>query len=170
MEKCICCGKSGVFVRLNKDGLCSQCVKDTNIIMDFKSSTNAMKRFFLNNDIKEFLKVRNSTSAQKRIKKRKLHSFEKIFFQYQKARTLEKKGNINQALVIYLSLVPYRPEGTDYYTRPCIILENQKRYQEAIEICDIAIQEIEAEHFNADVQEFVHRRERLMKKREKNTK
>lgn len=169
MAKCRRCGKSGLFVRLNKNGLCSQCAKDTNAIMDFEASTNALINFVSNNDAKELHKVQRSIAAQKRMDKRKLQNFEKILSQFQKARTLEKENKPNQALAIYLSLIPHRPEGTDYYTRPCIILEKQKRYKEAIEICTIAIQEIEAKHFNADTQDFYHRRERLTKKLEKQT-
>lgn len=61
------------------------------------------------------------------------------------------------------------PPGTDYYTRPCIILEKKHEYAQAIEICDMAIKGIREDRFNADEEEFLHRKNRLLKKLEKDS-
>lgn len=36
---------------------------------------------------------------------------------------MERQGEIEKALVIYFKLLKNCPTGTDYYVRPCIILE-----------------------------------------------
>ena len=167
MAKCVSCGKSGIFVKVNEDGLCTQCAKDKKLILDLDSTTNLLFDFVKKDSKSSLKKVQASIAAEDRINKRQLQNFEKLFNQFQRARDLEKAQKIEEALEIYLSLIPHRPEGTDYYTRPCIILEKQQRYQEAIDICDIAIHEIEEKHFRADAQEFWHRRDRLLKKLKK---
>ena len=164
MGKCVLCGKFGLFVKTNKDGLCSQCAKDKSSIISMERTANLLSKYVKTGNKSSLNRVQESIEAQKRINKRELQNFENVLKRFQKARELEKAHKTDQALEIYLSLIPYRPEGTDYYTRPCIILEKQQRYREAIEICDIAIHEIEEQHFHADTQDFLHRRERLMKK------
>lgn len=61
-------------------------------------------------------------------------------------------------------LSQYNPKGTAYYERPCIILEKQKRYDEAINICQRVIKAIKNNEFNASIEEFEHRLNRLIKK------
>lgn len=85
---------------------------------------------------------------------------------YKKARQLEKT-NPDKALNLYLEILSkYEPRGTLYYERPCIILEKQKRYDEAIGICRKAIGLIEGDIFNADAETFKHRMERLIRKKD----
>ncbi len=93
--------------------------------------------------------------------------FRKYNSLYNKAKLLEK-DNINSALEIYLNILHnYEPEGTAYFVRPCILLEKLKRYDEAIEICLRAINEIELSKFNASKDEFEKRIERLVIKKGK---
>lgn len=170
MKKCNQCGQVGLFLRLNKDGLCKSCERDNSKLVDLSFYELATK---ISNDVKtgnniELKKIEKSLEAQNRINKRQRTNFDIVYNRYNKARELERSGNIDNALKIYLSLIEYRPPGTDYYTRPCIILEKQKKYKEAIEICNIAIEEINNNNFNADVSEFAKRLERLEKKLEKN--
>ena len=99
--------------------------------------------------------------------KREKRNFNRVFGNYEKARSLEKSGEVEKALAIYLKLLDNCPTGTDYYVRPCIILEKQKNYKKAIEICDMAIACIRQGRFKADETEFLKRKERLVKKLEK---
>ena len=162
MKKCACCGKTGLFLELNRDGACRQCAIDQKHVLNESLEKTVERLATLRTS--EMEKVRVSLNAQQRINERSRRNFEEIFRQYQKATQLEKGGQIDKALAIYLSLIPKRPEGTLYYSRPCIILEKKKEYEQAIEICDIAIEEIRAGHFNADAEEFVHRKDRLVRK------
>lgn len=167
LKKCESCGKTGLFLKLNQDGICEQCEKDKEKIIDSDDVVKMLAKALRSSDDisdKILAKVNDSVSAYERITERSDRNFYRILNQFKKARNLEKEQMIDEALEIYLSLIPYRPEGTLYYTRPCIILEKKKRYQEAIEICDVAIQEIQNKKFNADTQEFEHRKERLLKK------
>jgi hypothetical protein len=92
-------------------------------------------------------------------------NFSIYFNLYEKARNLEKLKKEDEALKIYLSiLAKYAPQGTSYYERPAIILERQKHYKEAVKICTMAIKAINNKNFNADVNEFEHRLNRLNNK------
>lgn len=87
---------------------------------------------------------------------------------YEKARDLEKKNDIEGALAIYLNILyRYIPEGSSYYERPCILLEKLKRYDEAIEICNLAITRVEKYNFHFSKEDFVKRLDRLIKKKNK---
>ena len=59
------------------------------------------------------------------------------------------------------------PGGVRNECKDCV-KDIQKKYKEAIEICDITIDEINDNNFNANVSEFTKRLERLEKKFEKN--
>ena len=94
--------------------------------------------------------------------------FDKYSNYFKQARNLEKLKKEDEALKIYLDILnKYEPEGTAYYERPAIILEKQKRYKEAIKLCNMAIKAINNKKFNADVNEFEHRLNRLNNKIEK---
>lgn len=59
---------------------------------------------------------------------------------YEKARSLEKCNEINNALDIYLTILDkYEPIGTSYYERPAILLEKYKMYDKALSICNIVL-------------------------------
>lgn len=73
--------------------------------------------------------------------------FKKYAPLFEKGRAVEKAGKIDSALRTYLSILKkYRPVGLDYYTRPAIILEKQKKYEEAIRVCEIALFNREVMH------------------------
>lgn len=81
---------------------------------------------------------------------------------YQKARELEKQKMYEEAIDIYLDIINrYSPSGSAYYERPCILLEKLKRYDEAINICNVAITRTEQYDFNFPVDDFKKRLDRL---------
>lgn len=166
LKKCKQCDKTGFFLKLNANGLCQDCQKDNSQIINLslEQTADVLATAVKTGNNKTLKKFQQSIDAQERISKRKLKNFNVIFKAYQKARELEKKGQPKEALEIYLDLIVYRPPGTDYYIRPCIILEKQKEYRKAIDICEIAITEISSKSFNADPNEFHYRIERLEKK------
>ncbi len=106
-----------------------------------------------------------------RSKTKEERDFDIYFKLYEEARRLEKNGNADKALEIYTNILEeFEPTGTAYYERPCIILEKQKRYDEAIQICLRAIEAINNKRFNATADEFEHRLNRLLRKKEKQKK
>lgn len=99
---------------------------------------------------------------------KKKNNFKKYSSLYEKARNFEKNNDIDSALNIYLNILDnYIPEGTVYYERPCILLEKLKRYNEAIEICNLAIARIENYDFNFSSDDYKKRLNRLIKKTSK---
>ena len=88
MAKCVSCGKSGIFVKVNKDGLCTQCAKDKTLILDSDSTANLLIDFVKKDSKSSLKKVQASIDAQDRINKRQLQNFEKLFNQFQRARDL----------------------------------------------------------------------------------
>ena len=101
-------------------------------------------------------------------KNREEKNYNYIFELYSIARQFEKNKDLAKALEIYLNLLEYCPPGTNYYNRPCIILEKRQEYSKAVEICDFAIKCIHEGRFQADEKEFNKRKERLIKKLENN--
>ena len=154
------CLANGYSLELNEELLCSDCAYchrlDLDKIVYSNHSLSTMSK-----QMKEF----NRAYDAKR--EREQRNFDFVYGKYTYARELEKQGNAEEALLIYLNIIEYCPPGTDYYTRPCIILEKQKEYDKAIEICDLAIKHIREGRFNADEEEFNHRKERLIKKMSK---
>jgi tetratricopeptide (TPR) repeat protein len=170
LEKKVCksCGQSGYFLKLNNDFLCVQCVD----LKKKEMTHNEIDRELINfvNDNGSLEKVTSLLQAHKQKERRESKSFDKIFKDYQKARQLEKQGDTQEALSIYLKILPNCPPGISYYERPCIILEKEHEYAQAIEICDLAIKNIKQGRFYADTDIFQHRKERLLKKLEKEMK
>lgn len=63
---------------------------------------------------------------------------------FTKAREIEKE-NPDIALVKYMDILSrFKPTGTAYYERPAILLERNKRYQEAIDVCELALKNLAA--------------------------
>ena len=163
---CKGCGESRYFLKLNKELLCPKCVE------------LEMKTMSMDKVVDELVKWCEGTGTTKNIEaylhaaesknKREQHNFNMIFSKYTEARNIEKQGKEEEALSIYLDLLESYPPGTDYYVRPCIILEKKREFTKAIEICDFAIENIRQGRFNADESEFEKRRERLVKKCNKN--
>lgn len=97
-----------------------------------------------------------------------------VFYEYYSlfttARNLEKQKLYEEAVNIYLDILKnYNPVGLGpaYYERPCILLEKLKRYDEAIEICNLAISRIDKYNFHFPKDDFEKRLDRLIKKKNK---
>lgn len=162
---CKGCGKSGLFLKLNKDNLCFECA-------DLQKSEMSMAE--IADELGAYVKGKGTPKKtisymQKQEKKeqRESKNFNRVFGTYETARQLERQGETDRALSIYLKLLETCPPGTDYYIRPCIILEKKHEYAHAIQICDLAIKGINQGRFNADIADFEHRKNRLQRKLEK---
>lgn len=100
------------------------------------------------------------------------NNFEEYYSLYEKARDLEKLNKVDEALNIYLSILNnYEPCGIVYYERPAIILEKQKKYTRALEVCNLALNN--PKRFNKPTWEgvtdkFTKRKNRLLDKIAKN--
>lgn len=86
---------------------------------------------------------RNYTLQEKTLP-RPLQKWEKEAEDYiprlDEARSLEKLGDIEGALKVYLDIIEqYNPIGTVYYERPAIILERLGRLEQAISVCEKAL-------------------------------
>ena len=165
---CKGCGASGIFLTLNKESLCPNCIYAQNKEMSMNEVANELANWV--NGKGSANKVRAMIKAQEDKAFREAQNFNRIFGKYQKARKLEKSGDVNKALDIYLNLLKYSPPGSDYYVRPCIILEKKHEYKQAIEICDKALHAMRNGIFRGSEDEILHRRERLVKKQEKSQK
>lgn len=171
-EKNVCkeCWESGYSLKLNKDFLCKKCENHNKIVQLYsdKEIDDELLEWYLKNSIpKKYNKVMKSYNDKE---KRANRNFDKIYSKYQEARELEKSGNTDDALKIYLKNLENCPPGTNYYSRPVIILEKQHQYAQAVELCDLAIKNIRIGRFKANEEEFLHRKNRLLKKIEKEKK
>ncbi|QAS52421.1 hypothetical protein [Halobacillus litoralis] len=109
-------------------------------------------------------KINSSTSEYKQDEE---NDFKEYFHLYNQAKDLEGTSPL-ESLELYIHiLTEYRPKGMNYYERPTYILEEIGSYQEAIDICDRAIKEIENNLFKGDLYSFKDRRERLLQKQTK---
>lgn len=169
-EKKVCksCGKNGFFLKLNEDLLCSECADLQNREMSMPEVADEIVKFV--NGKGTTKKLDTYIKAQEKKENRERKNFNFVFGNYKKARNLEKQGKTDKALELYLKLLDNCPGGTDYYVRPCIILEKKHEYVHAIQICDLAIRNIQQGRFNANVEEFQHRKNRLLRKLENNKK
>lgn len=169
MERCIICNKKeGFFTKISKEGYCNACIQQMKTTKLAKSSEEladmVVSGVVLGNK-KDANKVKSMQNAYEILSKNEKASFDRYYKKLEKARELEKGGYQRMALEIYLNILETSvPLGTLYYERPCIILEREKRYQEAIKICNMAINRIERKMFNADVEDFEKRKARLVKK------
>ena len=159
------CYKSGYNLKLDKNLLCDECIDYYNKELNPNDFGNDLDNWIDGKGDLKRISICNKLREKK--EKRTDKNFYRIFNPYQKARELERKGKIDDALKIYLKLLIECPPGTEYYTRPCIILEKKHEYLQAIEICDLAIKSIREERYQADESEFTHRKNRLLSKLEK---
>lgn len=85
-------------------------------------------------------------------------SDQKIIEQYKLLKTakkLETMGNAHRALELYLELhEKYEPNTSDAYERPIILLERSKRYEEALKLCEEAIEEIKNDRISGTLDKF----------------
>lgn len=165
--KMVCkeCYKSGYNLKLDKNLLCDECIDYYNKELNPNDFGNDLDNWIDGKGDLKRISICNKLREKK--EKRTDKNFYRIFNPYQKARELERKGKIDDALKIYLKLLIECPPGTEYYTRPCIILEKKHEYLQAIEICDLAIKSIREGRFQADENEFIKRKNRLTKKADK---
>jgi len=85
---------------------------------------------------------------------------------YEMARELERQSRPFEALTVYQAiLAAFAPEGTAYFERPAILLERFGELDEAIQVCDRAIEQIEDHAFHADAEPFRKRKARLLAKK-----
>lgn len=159
------CYKSGYNLKLDKNLLCDECIDYYNKELNPNDFGNDLDNWIDGKGDLKRISICNKLREKK--EKRTDKNFYRIFNPYQKARELERKGKIDDALKIYLKLLIECPPGTEYYTRPCIILEKKHEYLQAIEICDLAIKSIREGRFQADENEFIKRKNRLTKKADK---
>lgn len=161
-KKCINCGASGRFLKLNDHNLCVKCASLKNKEMSMEDVGNEIADWFNSGKIPSKLLDIQAERFASDI--RSDLNFERIFRTYNIARDFEKSGDVDAALSIYLDLLQDCPPGMDYYVRPCIILEKKKSYELAIDICETAISNINAGYFSGDIAEIEHRKERLERK------
>jgi len=87
---------------------------------------------------------------------------------YEMARELERQSRPFEALTVYQAiLAAFAPEGTAYFERTAILLERFGELDEAIQVCDRAIEQIEGHAFHADAEPFRKRKARLLRKKER---
>ncbi|MDE6595877.1 MAG: hypothetical protein K2K44_07705 [Oscillospiraceae bacterium] len=172
LNVCKECGECGVNLILNEDLLCPECVDLKNKEMSSKEVADEMVNWYYGKS--DANRVEAYRKALEDKAKRETKNFNYLFSNYEKARKLEKIGEDDKALAIYLKMLNRIPTGTSYYVRSCIILEKKHEYQKAIGICDMALQAINEGRFGGNVKgsedEILHRRERLVKKLEKSQK
>ena len=77
--------------------------------------------------------------------------FEEYYSKFMEAKSLEKAGEIEKALSLYMDIINnYKPEGSLYYERPAIMLEKIKDYKRALSIAMIGKQNLITRSLNED--------------------
>lgn len=169
LKVCKECGKSGSDLHLNESLLCNECAEAQKMIMAHDEFRHEVISTWESGG--DLSKLEAYTKAYDKVlsdqRDRTLKSHEYVYNNLMKGKALEKQGKADEALALYFENLKYLPQGTDYYTRPCIVLEKKKEYDKAIEVCDLAIEVIEEGRFNADVEEFINRKNRLLAKKAK---
>lgn len=165
IKVCKVCGKSGRFIRLSKDCLCNECESVRNNQMTQEELVDHLVAYVHNRG--DLSMIQRNLADLEAQSSRAMKNHTKLFEKYETARALEREGKADAALELYRQILPYCPQGTDYYIRPCIILERMKQYDEAVEICKQAIRMIHEGRMQADVTEFQKRMNRLLSKMQK---
>lgn len=84
---------------------------------------------------KRYNELQNKLEEYKVQEKLKRQTFEEYSSKFINAKTLEKAGEIEKALSIYMDVINnYSPEGSLYYERPAIMLEKIGDYKRALSI------------------------------------
>lgn len=82
-----------------------------------------------------------------------------------RAKNLERMGSDDRALDLYLELHNnYNPNTSDSFERPVVILERKKRYEEAIDFCNKAIELINDDKLSGTVEKFEKHLSRINEK------
>lgn len=112
-------------------------------------------------DIDKILKEHQSIEERAKL-------LNKYYILHDQAHEFEKNGEIEIALKMYLSIIyDSEPIARTFYKRPAIILEKQKEYEKAIEVCDLVLNNLnkfEKVDREMAIEEFTKRKERLIKK------
>jgi tetratricopeptide (TPR) repeat protein len=83
----------------------------------------------------------------------------------QRAKKIESMGNASRALEMYLELHEnFEPNTSDAYERPAVLLERFKRYDEAIAMCQKAIEGIKNDTLSGTIEKFEKRIEGIREK------
>lgn len=136
-------------------------LEDTGRILNnyIKGNPNSKQQYNeLENKLKEY-------EAQEKLKQ---NTFNEYYSKFLKAKDLEKAGEIEKALSLYMDVINnYNPEGSSYYERPAIILEKIRDYKRALSISMMGKQNLITRSINEnniDISYFDNRIARLESK------
>lgn len=136
-------------------------LEDTGRILNnyIKGKPNSKQQYNeLKNKLKEY-------EAQEKLKQ---NTFNEYYSKFLKAKDLEKAGEIEKALSIYMDVINnYNPEGSSYYERPAIMLEKIRDYKSALSISMMGKQNLITRSINEnniDISYFDNRIARLESK------
>ncbi len=88
-----------------------------------------------------------------------------LFKLQEKAKRMEKYGKYTEALDIYMQIhKDFFPNTSDLYERPIVLLEKKGKFQEAYDLCKIAIERIESKNVSGTTSSFEKRLAILEKK------
>lgn len=136
-------------------------LEDTGRILNnyIKGKPNSKQQYNeLENKLKEY-------EAQEKLKQ---NTFNEYYSKFLKAKDLEKAGEIEKALSLYMDVINnYNPEGSSYYERPAIMLEKIRDYKRALSISMMGKQNLITRSINEnniDISYFDNRIARLESK------
>lgn len=136
-------------------------LEDTGRILNnyIKGNPNSKQQYNeLENKLKEY-------EAQEKLKQ---NTFNEYYSKFLKAKDLEKAGEIEKALSLYMDVINnYNPEGSSYYERPAIMLEKIRDYKRALSISMMGKQNLITRSINEnniDISYFDNRIARLENK------
>lgn len=136
-------------------------LEDTGRILNnyIKGNPNSKQQYNeWENKLKEY-------EAQEKLKQ---NTFNEYYSKFLKAKDLEKAGEIEKALSLYMDVINnYNPEGSSYYERPAIMLEKIRDYKRALSISMMGKQNLITRSINEnniDISYFDNRIARLESK------
>lgn len=90
---------------------------------------------------------------------------QELYKLHERAKRMERLGNDDEALRIYLEIQEdYFANTSDLYERPAVILERKHRFDEAIALCEKAIQLVEEDKITGTVEQFQKRIDKIKKR------
>lgn len=88
--------------------------------------------------------------------------FQALYKLQEKAKRMERFGKDTEALDIYMEIhEKFFPNTSDLYERPAVILEKKQRFEEALALCEKAIERIENNKVSGTVDSFQKRIDHL---------
>jgi len=92
-----------------------------------------------------------------------LDRFNEFYMLQSKAKDLERKGQDDQALAVYTDIIEnYLPNNDFSFERAATLLEKKNQFQEALEVCNKAIELIKNKEIEGSIEHFEHKIERLV--------